>query len=25
VLTAQRQGWEAFVEAIRRITTHEHA
>jgi transcriptional regulator len=25
VLAAQRQGWEAFVEAIRRITSHEHA
>jgi DNA-binding PadR family transcriptional regulator len=25
VLSAQRQGWEAFVDAIRRITSHEHA
>jgi|SRR5687767_949573 PadR family transcriptional regulator, regulatory protein PadR len=25
VLAAQRQGWEAFVDAIRRITSHEHA
>ncbi len=25
VLSAQRQGWEAFVAAIRRITEAEHA
>jgi PadR family transcriptional regulator PadR len=25
VLAAQREGWEAFVEAIRRITRSEHA
>jgi transcriptional regulator len=25
VLAAQREGWEAFVEAIRRITGVEHA
>lgn len=25
VLEAQREGWEAFVQAIRRITRHEHA
>lgn len=25
VLAAQRQGWEAFVDAIRRITSGEHA
>jgi PadR family transcriptional regulator PadR len=25
VLAAQREGWEAFVNAIRRITTHEPA
>jgi PadR family transcriptional regulator, regulatory protein PadR len=25
VLAAQREGWEEFVNAIRRITGHEHA
>jgi hypothetical protein len=25
VLAAQREGWETFVHAIRRITGHEHA
>jgi transcriptional regulator len=25
VLAAQRQGWDAFVDAIRRIIRHEHA
>jgi PadR family transcriptional regulator, regulatory protein PadR len=25
VVAAQREGWEAFVHAIRRITGHEHA